>query len=416
VTPAPSIRFDILTIFPGMFTGPLDQSILSRARDEGLIDVHIHDLRDWTHDRHRTVDDYPFGGGAGMLMKPEPIFEALEAIRPLADPEPYVIFMSPQGHPLDRALVDQLAEHPRLLLLCGRYEGVDERVLQHAVDLEVSVGDFVVSGGELPAMMLLDAVARRVHGVLGGEASLDEESFEGALLEYSQYTRPAEFRGWAVPDILLSGHHAEIALWRRRERLLRTRDRRPDLLEQAQLTAKERAWLAEQADEVADPGFAQREVDGVIFQARVAVVATSRGRILLHRTAGEAIWSLPGGRLRVGESVADAARRELQEEAGFRVRPGEILWVIENFFEFHSAFDGPGQGRPATHHEIGIYVEATVPPRFEEQATFTGTELAGTAREFALEFRWFEASELDAIDLRPAVLRPRLDALLETRR
>ncbi|GMU40006.1 MAG: hypothetical protein AMXMBFR23_08720 [Chloroflexota bacterium] len=416
MTPAASIRFDILTIFPGMFAGPLDQSILGRARQDGLIDVHLHDLRDWTHDRHRTVDDYPFGGGAGMVMKPEPIFEALEAIRPLAEPAPYVIYLSPQGRRLDRALVDELAAHPRLLLLCGRYEGVDERVLQHAVDLEVSVGDFVVSGGELPAMMLLDAVARRVPGVLGGEGSLAEESFEDGLLEYPQYTRPAVFRDWAVPDVLLSGHHAEVEKWRRRERLLRTQARRPDLLEGAAITAKERAWLAAQAGTVADPGFAQREVDGVIFQARVAVVATTRGRVLLHRTAGESIWSLPGGRLKVGEPVADAARREMQEEAGMRVRPGEILWLHENFFEFAAALDGPGAGRPARHHEIGIYVEATVPPRFEEQEAFTGAELAGTAGEFALEFRWFSVAEIAAVDFRPAAVRPRLEALLQARR
>ncbi|MDP2328374.1 MAG: NUDIX domain-containing protein [Dehalococcoidia bacterium] len=167
---------------------------------------------------------------------------------------------------------------------------------------------------------------------------------------------------------------------------------------------------------MADPGFAQREVDGVIFQARVAVVACSRGRVLLHRTVGDEIWSLPGGRLRVGEALADAARREMQEEAGMRVRPGEILWVIENFFEFRAAFDGPGEGRIARHHEIGVYIAATVPPRFEEQPVFFGAELAGTAREFGLEFRWFEAAELASVDLRPAPVVPRLAALLEARR
>jgi tRNA (guanine37-N1)-methyltransferase len=249
VEPAASVRFDVLTIFPGMFAGPLDQSILQRARDAGLIEVHLHDLRDWAHDRHRTVDDYPFGGGAGMVMKPDPIFAAIEAIQPLAQPPAYVVFPGPQGRPLDRALVQELAAHPRILLLCGRYEGVDERVLEHAVDLEVSVGDFVVSGGELPAMLLIDAIARRIPGVLGGEGSLDEESFEDGLLEYPQYTRPAEFRGWTVPDILLSGHHGEVAKWRRRQRLLRTADRRPDLLARANLTDEERRWLDEQTVE-----------------------------------------------------------------------------------------------------------------------------------------------------------------------
>ncbi|MGE0226938.1 MAG: tRNA (guanosine(37)-N1)-methyltransferase TrmD [Dehalococcoidia bacterium] len=238
------MRFDILTLFPGMFAGPLDESIMRRARDAGLIDVVLHDLRDWATDRHRTVDDYPFGGGAGMVMKPEPLFAAIEALQPLADAPGTVVLLTPQGRPLTRALVAELAAHPRLLLVCGRYEGIDERVRAHLVDIEVSVGDVVVSGGELPAMLLLDAVARQVPGVLGSEASLEEESFEGGLLEYPQYTRPAEFRGWPVPEVLLSGHHAEIAKWRRRQRLLRTRVRRPDLLATADLTEAERAWLA----------------------------------------------------------------------------------------------------------------------------------------------------------------------------
>lgn len=238
------MRFDVLTLFPGMFVGPLDESILRRARDAGLIEVVLHDLREWATDRHRTVDDYPFGGGAGMVMKPEPLFAAVEAIQPLGEAPATVVLLTPQGRPFGRALVEELAARPRLLLVCGRYEGIDERAREHLVDLEVSVGDVVVSGGELPAMLLLDAVARQVPGVLGSEASLEEESFEGGLLEYPQYTRPAEFHGWPVPAVLLSGHHAEIAKWRRRQRLLRTRDRRPDLLATADLTAAERAWLA----------------------------------------------------------------------------------------------------------------------------------------------------------------------------
>ena len=237
------MRLDILTLFPGIFRGPLDETILRRAIDAGLVEVALHDLREWATDRHRTVDDYPFGGGPGMVMKPEPIFAAVEAIRPLAEPPPTVVLMTPQGRPLDHALTVELAAHPRLLIVCGRYEGVDERVREHLVDVEVSVADVVVSGGELPALLLLDALVRRVPGVLGGEGSLAEESFEGGLLEYPQYTRPAGFRGWAPPDVLLSGHHAEIAKWRRRQRLARTRDRRPDLLDSADLTAEDRAWL-----------------------------------------------------------------------------------------------------------------------------------------------------------------------------
>ena len=248
--PASSIRFDVLTLFPGMFQGPLDQSILHRAREAGLIELALHDLRDWAHDRHRTVDDYPFGGGPGMVMKPEPLFEAIEAIQPLADPPATVVLMTPQGRRLERALVDELASMPRLLLICGRYEGVDERVREHGVDLEVSVGDVVVSGGELPALLLIDAVARRVPGVLGGEGALDEESFEEGLLEYPQYTRPAEFHGWSVPDVLLSGHHGEVDRWRRLQRLLRTRQRRPDLLDEAQLSPADRDWLAREEDSV----------------------------------------------------------------------------------------------------------------------------------------------------------------------
>jgi tRNA (guanine37-N1)-methyltransferase len=247
------MRFDILTLFPGMFAGPLDESILKRARQAGSIEVQLHDLRDWATDKHRTVDDYPFGGGAGMVMKPEPLFSAVEAIQPLAEPPATVVLLTPQGRRLDRALVAELAQHPRLLLICGRYEGVDERVREHLANREVSVGDVVLSGGELPAMLLLDAVARLVPGVLGSEGSLEEESFEGSLLEYPQYTRPAEFRGWTVPDVLLSGHHGEVARWRRRQRLLRTRARRPDLLAAAELTAEERAWLeAERLDATLD--------------------------------------------------------------------------------------------------------------------------------------------------------------------
>lgn len=248
--PASAIRFDVLTIFPAMFEGPFDQSILQRAREGGLIEIALHDLRDWTHDRHRTVDDYPFGGGPGMVMKPEPLFEAIEAIQPLAEPPATVVLMTPQGRRLDRALVDELASRQRLLLVCGRYEGVDERVREHTIDLEVSVGDFVVSGGELPAMLLIDAVARRVPGVLGGEGALDEESFEEGLLEYPQYTRPAEFRGWGVPDVLLSGHHAEVERWRRLQRLRRTYERRPDLLDAATLSDEERDWLAREGYDI----------------------------------------------------------------------------------------------------------------------------------------------------------------------
>ena len=236
-------RFDVLTLFPAMFDGPLDESILKRAQAAGLIEVALHQLRDWATDKHHTVDDYPFGGGPGMVMKPDPLFAAVEAIQPLAEPSAEVVLLTPQGRRLDGALVIELAALPRLLLICGRYEGVDERVREHVVDREVSVGDFVLSGGELPALMLIDAVARRVPGVLGAEDALREESFDEHLLEYPQYTRPAEFRGWEPPEVLRSGHHAEVERWRRQQRLLRTRARRPDLLEAADLSDEERRWL-----------------------------------------------------------------------------------------------------------------------------------------------------------------------------
>ena len=247
-------RYDVLTIFPGIFRGPLDETILRRALDAGLVEIALHDLRDWTHDRHRTVDDYPFGGGPGMVLKPEPIFEAVEAIQPLAEPPANVVLLTPQGRRLDRDLVAELAALPRLLLICGRYEGVDERVRTQLVDLEVSVADVVLSGGELPALLLLDALVRRIPGVLGGDGSLAEESFEGGLLEYPQYTRPAEFREWSVPEVLLSGHHAEIARWRREQRLERTLERRPDLLADAELTPEERGRLEAAGDAPADSG------------------------------------------------------------------------------------------------------------------------------------------------------------------
>ena len=239
------MRIDVLTLFPRIVEAPLQETILGRAREAGLLDIAIHDLREWGLGRHRSVDDYPFGGGPGMVMRPEPLFAAVEAIQPLAEPAVEVVLLTPQGRPLDAALAVELAELPRLLLICGRYEGVDERVREHLVDHEVSVADVVLSGGEIPALLLIDAVARRIPGVLGGEESLDEESFDEGLLEYPQYTRPREFRGWEAPEVLLSGHHAEVARWRREQRLLRTRARRPDLLAGAALTEQERATLDE---------------------------------------------------------------------------------------------------------------------------------------------------------------------------
>jgi tRNA (guanine37-N1)-methyltransferase len=221
------MRIDVLTLFPAMFAGPLDESIIKRARDAGLLDLRIHNLRDYAHDRHRTVDDRPFGGGPGMLLKPEPLFEAVEA---LADGATRVVLLSPSGRPFSQAIARELAGAERLLLVTGHYEGFDERVREELADDELSIGDYVLTNGALPAMVVIDAVTRWLPGALGDETSAHEESFSHGLLEYPQYTRPAEFRGLKVPEVLLSGNHAQIAKWRAEQARRRTQERRPDLL------------------------------------------------------------------------------------------------------------------------------------------------------------------------------------------
>ena len=222
------MRIDVLTLFPGMFAGPLDESIIKRARAKGILELGIHNLRDWTHDRHRTVDDKPFGGGPGMLLKPEPIFEAVEQ---LGNERTKVILMSPSGRAFKQAMARELAKEEHLLLVTGHYEGFDERVRERLADDEISIGDFVLTNGALPAMVVIDAVTRLLPGVLGDDESSRDESFSHGLLEHPHYTRPADFRGMKVPEMLLSGHHAEIAKWRAEQAKLRTREKRPDLLE-----------------------------------------------------------------------------------------------------------------------------------------------------------------------------------------
>ncbi|MHB8049869.1 MAG: tRNA (guanosine(37)-N1)-methyltransferase TrmD [Coriobacteriia bacterium] len=236
------MRIDIISVLPEVFAPMLDASILGRARSRGVIDVAVHDLRDWTEDRHRTTDDYPFGGGPGMVMKAEPVYRALDAVSTLTSERPFVIVVSPQGRRLDQSLVRELAAKPRLLILCGRYEGFDERILRRA-DLEISIGDYVLTGGELPALVLVDAVSRLQPGALGCSESVTDESFTEGLLEYPQYTRPAVFEGMDVPEVLLSGDHARIAAWRRRESLRRTAERRPDLLSAAPLSSEESEFV-----------------------------------------------------------------------------------------------------------------------------------------------------------------------------
>ena len=222
------MKIEVLTLFPAMFTGPLDESIIKRARESGKLEFKLHNLRDWTHDRHKTVDDRPFGGGPGMLMKPEPLFEAVESLR---GERTRVILMSPGGRKFDQSIARELAKETDLLLVTGHYEGFDERVRTGLADDELSIGDYVLTNGALPAMIVIDAVTRLLPGVLGDDDSSRDESFSEGLLEYPQYTRPAEFRGMTVPEVLLSGNHAEIAKWRREQARLRTVARRPDLLQ-----------------------------------------------------------------------------------------------------------------------------------------------------------------------------------------
>ena len=225
------MKIDVLTLFPAMFTGPLDESIIKRAREAGRLDLAIHNLRDYAHDRHKTVDDRPFGGGPGMLLKPEPIFEAVAG---LAGENTRVILLSPAGRTFSQAIAGELARAEHLLLISGHYEGFDERVREQLADDELSIGDYVLTNGALPVMVIIDAVTRLLPGVLGDEQSAHDESFSHGLLEYPQYTRPADFRGMKVPEVLLSGNHAEIANWRAEQARLRTKERRPDLLQQTE--------------------------------------------------------------------------------------------------------------------------------------------------------------------------------------
>jgi tRNA (guanine37-N1)-methyltransferase len=256
------MRFDLLTIFPEFFAGPFDFGIIKRARQQGIIEIVIHDLRSFTFDKHHVVDDRPFGGGEGMVLKPEPIFRAIESLLAEDDARSSlarenrerekragVILLSPQGRIFNQAGARRFAdEYSRLILICGRYEGVDERVAEHLITDEISIGDYVLTGGEIPAMVVVDAVTRLLPNALGGETSALRDSFSAlscGLLDCPHYTRPVEFRGWRAPDVLISGHHGEVAKWRRRAALLKTLKMRPDLIEKAALTDEERRWLDE---------------------------------------------------------------------------------------------------------------------------------------------------------------------------
>jgi tRNA (guanine37-N1)-methyltransferase len=238
-----SLHFDVFTLFPDVFEPYLQSSILLRAQQKGLMRVALHNIRDWTTDRHHVTDDEPYGGGGGMVMKPEPIFAAVEAVLG-SPPECPVVLLTPQGRIFTQPIAQELSQYDHLALLCGRYEGVDERVRDHLVTDEISVGDYVLTGGELPALIVMDAVTRLLPGALGDPEGAWDDSYASGLLEYPHYTRPAEFRSWRVPEILVSGDHARIARWRREQSLLRTWQRRPDLLALASLTDADRKFLA----------------------------------------------------------------------------------------------------------------------------------------------------------------------------
>jgi tRNA (guanine37-N1)-methyltransferase len=241
------MQFDVLTLFPEVFDPYIHTSIMQRAMDNSIISIRLHHLRDWAQDRHHTTDDTPFGGGGGMVMKPEPIFAAVESI--MGNDATYpIILLTPQGQQLSHSLALQISRQDHALIICGRYEGVDERVRKHLATMEISIGDYVLSGGELPALILMEAVTRLLPGALGDPTGASDDSFANGLLEYPQYTRPAEYRGWTVPEILLSGDHQAIARWRRRQSLLSTLQRRPDLLLQASLDQPDLQFLKELAE------------------------------------------------------------------------------------------------------------------------------------------------------------------------
>jgi tRNA (guanine37-N1)-methyltransferase len=241
----------ILTLFPEMFRGPFQESIVARAVERGVVSIHIHNIRDYTQDKHKTADDYPFGGGGGMVLKPEPLFLAVEDVKsriadengPQRAEEAQVVLLSPQGGALTQETVAGLTLHQDIIFICGHYEGVDERVREHLIDREISIGDYVLSGGEIPAMVVVDAVVRLLPGAVGDSESLEDDSHSSGLIQFPQYTRPSEYRGWAVPPVLLSGNHQKIQRWRRQQSLRRTLRQRPDLLSKTPISQEERLFL-----------------------------------------------------------------------------------------------------------------------------------------------------------------------------
>jgi tRNA (guanine37-N1)-methyltransferase len=245
------MQFEVFTLLPEVFPSYLETSIIKRARERGLIDVRVHNIRDYTTDKHHTTDDTPYGGGGGMVMKPDPIFKAIETVLDInpdqASPTPAsnipIILLTPQGRVFTQTIAQELSQYPRIALLCGRYEGIDERIREHLVTDEISIGDYVLTGGELPTLILIDAISRLLPDVLGDPTGAQDDSHAMGLLEYPHYTRPPEFRGWKVPDVLLTGAHAKIDKWRREQALLRTMRKRPDMLEKAELTKADKKFL-----------------------------------------------------------------------------------------------------------------------------------------------------------------------------
>ena len=300
------MRIDVLTLFPEMFAGIFDASIIGRAREAGVLNIELHNPRDYTSDKHHVVDDYAYGGGPGMVMKPEPIFECVDAVRAMDEERTKVVLLTPQGRLLNHKVVAELAAEPRLIVICGHYEGVDERVRESLADDEISIGDYVLSGGEAAAIVLIDAVARHQPGVLGSEQSLEEESHAQGLLEYPQYTRPPVYRGMAIPEVLLSGHHAQIAAWRRAQSIERTAERRPDLLARANLTADERRA-------------AGVHLPPALFRIIVPVADLARAASFY-----EALLAVPGERVSGGRLYFDCAGTILAcvvPAAGAELRP-----------------------------------------------------------------------------------------------
>jgi tRNA (guanine37-N1)-methyltransferase len=245
------MQFEVFTLLPEVFPAYLDTSIIKRARERGLIQVNIHNIREYTHDKHHTTDDMPYGGGGGMVMKPEPVFEAIESVlgqetlptSPEAEANVPVILLTPQGRVFNQSIAKELSQHKKIALLCGRYEGIDERIRENIITDEISIGDYVLTGGELPALVLIDAVSRLLPEVLGDPTGAEDDSHAMGLLEYPHYTRPPEFRGWKVPEVLLSGDHGKIDKWRRQQALMRTFKKRPDMLEKAELTKEDKKFL-----------------------------------------------------------------------------------------------------------------------------------------------------------------------------